>query len=149
MKTLFEPVVVDEVMGRLDTLTPESKALWGKMTVAQAVAHCCISMQTAVGDHRPKQMWIGRLIGPLVLKPFLGEKPIRRNSPTDVTFLVMDQRDLDVERERLKGLIRRFHAGGAKECSAHPHSFFGKMTPEQWARLMYRHLDHHLKQFGV
>ena len=149
MKNLFEPADVSEVMERLDTLTPESPRLWGKMTAPQAVAHCCISLQTAVGDHLPKQMWLGRLIGPLVVKRVLGEKPVGRNSPTDPTFVVRDSRDLDAERERLKGLIWRFHAGGAKDCSTHPHSFFGKLTPEEWARLMYKHLDHHLQQFGA
>ena len=136
-------------MARLDSLSPETPRLWGKMTAPQAVAHCCLSMQTAVGDHRPKQMWLGKLIGPLVVRSWLGEKPIGRNSPTDPKFVVRDERELDFERERLKGLIQRFHAGGVKACTTHPHSFFGKLAPEQWARLMYKHLDHHLKQFGA
>jgi hypothetical protein len=60
-----------------------------------------------------------------------------------------DERDLGKERERLLGLIDKFAAGGAAGCTKNPHSFFGKMTPEEWAILMYKHLDHHLRQFGV
>jgi len=59
------------------------------------------------------------------------------------------ERDLKAERERLRGLIERFVAGGRAGCTTHPHSFFGKLTPEEWAILMYKHLDHHLRQFGV
>ncbi len=49
----------------------------------------------------------------------------------------------------LSRLIDKFAAGGAAGCTKNPHSFFGKMTPEEWAILMYKHLDHHLRQFGV
>jgi len=38
---------------------------------------------------------------------------------------------------------------GPAGCTKHPHSFFGKLTPEEWAILSYKHLDHHLRQFGV
>jgi transposase InsO family protein len=60
-----------------------------------------------------------------------------------------DKRDLGKERGRLSGLIDKFAAGGAAGCTKNPHSFFGKVTPEEWAILMYKHLDHHLRQFGV
>ena len=61
----------------------------------------------------------------------------------------IDERDLGKERDQLSGLIDKFAAGGAAGCTRNPHSFFGKMTPEEWAILMYKHLDHHLRQFGV
>jgi transposase InsO family protein len=62
---------------------------------------------------------------------------------------VRDDRDLNVERQRLAVLIDRFQSGGPDKCTKHPHSFFGIMTPEEWSALNYIHLDHHLKQFGV
>jgi len=49
----------------------------------------------------------------------------------------------------LCALIDRFAVGGPQCCTKHPHTFFGQMTPEEWATLMYKHLDHHLRQFGV
>jgi transposase InsO family protein len=62
---------------------------------------------------------------------------------------VKHERDFVAERQRLRGLIDRFAAGGPAGCTKHPHSFFGPMTPEEWAALNYKHLDHHLRQFGV
>jgi len=63
--------------------------------------------------------------------------------------VVQDELDLGTERERLRGLIERFTAAGPAGGTMHPHSFFGRLTPEEWATLMYKHLDHHLRQFGV
>ncbi|HZL25934.1 MAG TPA: DUF1569 domain-containing protein [Acidobacteriaceae bacterium] len=60
-----------------------------------------------------------------------------------------DDRDLETELERLLGFIDRFAGAGADGCTKHPHTFFGPMTPMEWAGFMYKHLDHHLRQFGV
>lgn len=149
MKNLFEEATVDEVVVRLDSLTPESRALWGKMNVAQMAAHCIPPMEMALGERKAKRSWIGRLIGPMFKGQWLSEKPINKNAPTDPTFLRTGEHDLNVERAQLEVLIRRFYAAGAAGCTTTPHSFFGPMTPEEWARLMYKHLDHHLQQFGA
>ena len=77
------------------------------------------------------------------------DEPMKRNNPTDPAIVVSDERDFSAERARLDGLVRRFQAGGPAGCTDHPHSFFGKLTPEQWASQMWKHLDHHLRQFGV
>ena len=63
--------------------------------------------------------------------------------------MIRDERNLAKERTRLYGMIDRFAAAGPKGCTTHPHTFFGPLTPEQWAILMYKHLNHHLRQFGV
>ena len=95
-------------------------------------------------------MLVGRILG-WVIKPLaLGnDDPMRRNSPTAPDLVVQDPRDLDTERARLCGLIDRFAAAGPTGCTAHPHAFFGSLTPDEWAVLMYKHLDHHLRQFGA
>jgi LPS sulfotransferase NodH len=64
-------------------------------------------------------------------------------------LVVRDDRNLAQERDLLYALIDRFVAAGPDGCTGHPHSFFGRLTPQQWAQLMYKHLDHHLRQFGV
>jgi hypothetical protein len=95
-------------------------------------------------------MFVGRIIGGMIKPKVLGnDEPMRRNSPTVKTLVIADERDLRTEQERLCGLIDRFAATGPAGCTTHPHSFFGRMTPEEWAILMYKHLDHHLRQFGV
>jgi transposase InsO family protein len=62
---------------------------------------------------------------------------------------VTDERDFSKERERLSKLLHKFAEGGPAGCTTNPHSFLGKMTPEEWAILAYKHIDHHLRQFGV
>jgi hypothetical protein len=150
MKNLFEAAAVDEVKERLTRLKPDSERLWGTMTAAQAVAHCAAGMELATGDQRPPRKLVGLIFGGLVKKLALGnDDPMRRNTPTVKGLLVKDERDLEVERKRLSALIDRFSAAGPAGCTTHPHSFFGRLTPQEWAVLTYKHLDHHLRQFGV
>ncbi|HJU84036.1 MAG TPA: DUF1569 domain-containing protein [Holophagaceae bacterium] len=150
MKNLFEADRVEELKERLTLLRSDSERLWGSMNASQAVAHCALSLESAVGDRLPPRKLLGRVLGRLI-KPLVlrNDEPMRRNSPTVKDLIVGDDRDLKVERERLFRLIDRFVAAGSKGCTTHPHSFFGRLTPEEWAILMYKHLDHHLRQFGV
>jgi hypothetical protein len=150
MRNLFEPSAAEEVQERIARLNPDSERQWGSMSVAQTVAHCSAGVEWAVGDTVPPRMFIGRILGTFVKPLALGnDQPLRRNSPTAKTLIVTDERELNQERDRLRGLINRFVSGGPKGCTTHPHSFFGRLTPEEWAILMYKHLDHHLRQFGV
>ena len=150
MKNLFQPETVRELKDRLAQLRPDSPRLWGKMTPAQAMAHCVMGVELALGDRRPPRMFIGRLVG-RVIKPmaFKESEPMRRNSPTIPGFVVSDNRDLACECENLSRIIDRFAAAGPVGCTTHPHSFFGRLTPDEWSFWMYKHIDHHLQQFGV
>jgi hypothetical protein len=150
MKHLFEAARVEEVKERMAQLRPDSQRLWGKMNPAQALAHCSAAMEMATGKNRPPRILIGRLLGPLAKKSvIINGTPMRRNSMTEKSVLVTDERDFVVERQRLNESIDRFAAGGPGICTTHPHFFFGPLTPVEWAALMYQHLDHHLRQFGV
>jgi len=151
VKNLFDRTVANQVKARLGKLEPQSERRWGKMTAPQMLAHCSVSMQWAVGEVVPEKgafftRLVGRLVKPMV---FRNEDPLRQNSPTAKSLIVADERDLGKERERLSGLIDKFTAAGPAACTKHPHSFFGSLTPDEWAILMYKHLDHHLRQFGV
>jgi len=150
MQNLFEPATVTEVKERIARLRPNSERQWGKMTPAQAVAHCAAGMQMATGEIRPPRAFIGRILGGMVKQSMLVRgTPMRRNAPTDRQLLVADERDLGVESRRLGEMIDRFAAGGPAACTTHPHPFFGRLTPVEWASLMYAHLDHHLRQFNA
>jgi hypothetical protein len=148
MKNLFEAAALAEVKERIALVRPDCEPLWGKMKPGQALAHCSGALEWAVGDRIPPRMLLGRAIG-LIVKPmvFRNDEPMRRNSPTTKDLVVKDERDLGTERERLCGLIDRFVGAGPEGCTRHPHSYFGRLTPEEWATLMYKHLDHHLRQF--
>lgn len=150
MKNLFQPAAAAEITDRMAQLRRDSTRQWGKMSVAQMLAHCSASIEMAEGKVTPPRILLGRLLGPLAKKSLIVKgEPMRRNSMTEKSALVTDERDFDVERRRLRESINRFVAGGPAVCTKHPHFFFGPLTPVEWAALMYQHLDHHLRQFGA
>jgi hypothetical protein len=119
------------------------------MDSAQMMAHCSNALEVGTGDRPRKQAMIGMLLGRFVKASLLGEKPFSRNSPTDPTFIISDPRDFDAERTRLAGLIERFAAAGPENAGKQTHSFLGRLGGDEWAVMMYKHLDHHLRQFGA
>jgi len=141
---------MDEVQQRLSRLQPDQPRQWGTMSPAQMLAHCSLGLEMAAGEINPPRALIGRILGPII-KPmaFRESEPMRRNSPTSRELVVKDDRNFESERRRLSGLIDRFAAAGPAGCTAHPHAFFGSLSPDEWAVLMYKHLDHHLRQFGA
>jgi len=150
MKNLFEVARVEEVKQRIAQMKPDSARQWGTMKPAQALEHCSRGMETALGDKKPPRVFIGRILGPIVKPKVMGnDEPLRRNSPTAKILVVQDERDFAAEGTRLCGLIDRFAAAGPAGCTTYTHAFFGRLTPDEWAILMYKHLDHHLRQFGV
>ena len=150
MKNVFEPTTQDEIQRRIPSLTPESNRQWGKMDAAQALAHCSIWIEVAVGERTTAKMPLGRVLG-LIVKPMIlrDDKPMRRNSPTAKGMTVQSNCDLESEKARLSRLVENFAGAGPAGCAKTPHAFFGNLTPDEWAVLMYKHLDHHLRQFGV
>jgi Protein of unknown function (DUF1569) len=150
MNNLFDAATAAQIKERIRLLEPSSKRQWGNMSAAQAMAHCATTMEWAVGDSCAPRMFIGRILGPLVKSKVLKEGAVmKRNTPTAKSLVVADERDLGKERERLCALVDRFSTGGPQGCTKHAHTFFGPLTPDEWARLMYKHLDHHLRQFGA
>jgi hypothetical protein len=150
MKNLYEASTAKEIKDRISRLGPTNTRQWGKMTAPQAMAHCSIGMEWAVGDTNPPRMFIGRIFGPIAKSGLLkDEKPLRRNTPTAKSLVITGERDLAKECQRLTALIERFSSAGPQGCTKHPHTFFGPLTPDEWARLMYKHVDHHLRQFGA
>ena len=149
MKTLYQKEAADEIINRVNKLSPSTQRQWGKMNVDQMLAHCSISLETAGGIKYFPQRLIGKLIGRFFKSVVVGEKPFKKNSPTNPAFIFVNTEGFEKEKQDLLGLINQFHQGGEARCTKNPHSFFGKLTPQEWGSLMYKHLDHHLTQFGV
>ena len=149
MKNLFEKEAVEEIISRIDALQPTFQRQWGKMDAAQMMAHCSAALDMASGRLNLKRVLIGRLLGPFVRPIFSNEKPFSRNNPTAKELVFSTPQDFQRERELLREKIRQFHEGGEAKCTRHPHPFFGPLTPQEWSRGMYKHLDHHLRQFGA
>ena len=149
MCNLFDQQDVSQILERIEKLTPNSQRQWGKMNVAQMLAHCNMSLKTASGQYHIKRVFIGRIIGPLMRSTVLSEKPFGKNSPTDKSYIFKEDRKFEEEKVLVITAIKKFFEGGASQCTTYPHPFFGKFTPEQWAVFEWKHLDHHLRQFGV
>jgi len=149
MRNLFEPAAKQSILERLGALSPGAARQWGKMDASQMMAHCSVALEAGTGDKPLKQKLIGKIFAPFVRSSFLGEKPFGKNSPTDPAFIVTDARDFAREKERLAGLVARFCERGPSEAGKYIHSFLGRISGDDWGVIMYKHLDHHLRQFSA
>lgn len=149
MKNLFDNHTAEEILSRINQLQPSSRQLWGKMNVSQMLAHCQAPLKVALGDKKIKQSLIGILFGGFARKQMLKPGDFRKNLPTDPSFVVKDERNFEETKDQLAALIKQFLSTDPKLIASRRHPFFGKMTEEEWGILQWKHLDHHLKQFGV
>lgn len=150
MNNLYDKTDAEAIISRIEKLLPDSKRQWGTMSIDQMLAHCNVSLETAMGRNFPKRKLIGILFGKLLKSKFLDQKPMVKNSPTEDHYVTSaDVFEFEKEKARAIELVRTFHANGPEKCTTHPHSYFGKMRPHEWAVLKWKHYDHHLRQFGV
>lgn len=149
MKSLFDKDTLHETLRRIESLTPATQAVWGKMNVSQMMEHCSRALDYATGKDKPKRMLLGYLIGGFLKKEYYNDRPVGKNLPTAPKFVVTDTPDFEVTKQRFTGLVKAFGEGGEAKCTRHPSAFFGHFTPEQHGIGAYKHIDHHLTQFGV
>lgn len=149
MNFLFDERESSDIISRINKLTPDSRPHWGKMNVAQMLAHCQVPLLVALGRHTMKRSLVGFLFGKLAKKTVVGDKPFKRNLPTAPSFIVRDEKSFEAEKAKLVTLVQEFTKGGVSGLTKDPHPFFGVMTPEEWNKSQWKHLDHHLQQFGV
>ena len=148
MDSLLDPAGNAAAVARIQALREDARREWGKMDVVSMLVHCQRAFQTAVGELELKRSLIGRLLGGWARRTYIdGPKPFGRNGPTDPALVVADAADFERQRAELIRLVGRLAEPGA--ITSQPHSFFGPLTREQWDRLMVKHLDHHLRQFGA
>jgi hypothetical protein len=149
MKSLFEPQVTREMVDRINQLTPDSKPLWGKMNVAQMLAHMQPPLRVALGEQTLKKGLMGFLFGGIAKKQMVNETPFKKNLPTAPSFIVKDERNFEEEKARVIDLVTRFSKEPRQNLDTRKHPFFGKLSADEWNILHWKHLDHHLRQFGV
>lgn len=146
MKNLFDDSSRQEIIERVNKLTSDSKPLWGKMSVAQMLAHNIIPMELALNNKKPARLFMGKIIGGFVKKTLLSPKPFKKNGFTPKEFKIDSEQDFSEQKKKVLEIINKFRKGAITD-KVHP--FFGKMSEEEWGQLQYKHLDHHLQQFGV
>ncbi len=143
---LFEPAVKENIIERINKLTPQTQGLWGKMNVAQMLTHCQLPIGVAFGTHKLHGNFILKLIGPLFKSVLYNDKPYKQSLPTDKSFVITQEKDFEKEKKNLLEKIEQFTEANMTDAK---HPVFGKLTKEQWSKATWKHLDHHLRQFGV
>jgi len=147
VKNLFDPAVKKELIDRINKLTPQSQRLWGKMDVAQMLAHLQPAIRIAYGTHKPKGHFLFKLILPLFKSKLWDEKPYKKSLPTDQTFVMTgSEKNFEKEKAAVIELVNQF---SESNINGERHPVFGKMTKDNWSKAIWKHIDHHLQQFGV
>jgi Protein of unknown function (DUF1569) len=149
MDSLQDPAVIADFTKRIEKLTPNSQRQWGKMDVAQMLAHCATAMETNMGERKSKQSFMGKLFGKMAKKSVVNAKPFKQGLPTDPGFVVKGEKDFHAEKLRVISVLKRVSVSDPEQLAKTPHPFFGMMNAEEWNTLNYKHLDHHLRQFGA
>ncbi|WP_018342059.1 DUF1569 domain-containing protein [Cytophaga aurantiaca] len=151
MKSIFNNAVVTETLNRIDNLNTDSKALWGKMSVSTMLAHCNVPYELVYEEEKyPKPNAIMKFfLKAFVKDQVVNEKPYKKNSMTSPTFIIKGQRDFHKEKIRLSDHIRKTQELGESYFDNKESHSFGILTKNEWNNMFYKHLDHHLKQFGV
>jgi Protein of unknown function (DUF1569). len=146
MLSIYDSDVFTELKGRLNKLTASAKPLWGKMTIDQMLHHLNLSMEAALGKMKPtsRPVFFMRIFKSVLYN----DKPFGKGSPTPKDFKITGSFDFNTElnkaNQNLSEVSERGQNGNFK-----PHVFFGTLTNEQWGKHIYKHIDHHLRQFGV
>ena len=146
MKTVFDQATRDQLISRINMLSEESTAQWGRMNIYQMVKHCRMWEEMILGRKQYKQAFFGRLFGKMALKTVLrDESPLRRNTPTLPELRITENGVVASEKMKWIALVEKY-AHFPDGDFVHP--FFGRMTKEQIGYLAYKHTDHHLRQFN-
>ena len=150
MKNIFDPKVTEEVIQRINALTATTTPKWGKMNVAQMLAHCNVPYEMVYTDKHPKPNSFVKFMLKLFVKPtVVNEKPYKRNSRTAPAFIIADERDFEIEKNRLIAYLKKTQKLGQEHFDQKESHSFGKLNITEWNNLFYKHLNHHLEQFGV
>ena len=147
MKSLFDENVYNDVRQRLSNFTPQSERKWGKMTHGQTMHHCQgpLNIILEINDYGMKPNWF---VKTFFKKSLYSDKPWRKGLPTAKFLKETEERDFKAEKEKLEALLDDF-ASQRDRTDWKPHPGFGSFTKEQYGKVQFKHLDHHLKQFGL
>ena len=149
-KNIFTLPISKEVTDRINKLTPDSKAVWGKMTVDQVLAHCNVTYELIYTDkHKKPNGFAKTMLKLFVKKAVVTAKPYKKNGPTAPSFKITDKRVFETEKKVLiDNIVKTQELGEAHFEGKESHSF-GTLNKNEWNNMLYKHLDHHLNQFGV
>ena len=144
--SLYHQQTFDQTLERINKLTPDTKPQWGKMDVAQMMAHCAEILDVSNGKPLQNTPWVARLFKGYIKKMVIGPKPYPKNTKTHPQYLQTTPKDFEDEKRHLLKALDKLKE---MEGQAIEHTLFGVLNKEEKGWAMYKHLDHHLVQFGV
>lgn len=149
MKNLLQQNVKDETLKRIDSLSPSSKAVWGKMNVNQVLKHMAMAFQISNGEMDPTPVNLPKMPKWLLKFFLLNVKPPKGKIETFAEMNMIanniNPADFEAEKANLKNAIKKF---GSEDLLTE-NKVSGKFSRNNWGKLNYNHTDHHLRQFGV
>ncbi len=150
MDNIFKKEISDTFINRINTLTAETKPQWGSMNVAQMLAHCNVSYEMVFTNKHKKATGFKRVMLKAFVKPIVcNDKAYKKNGRTAPAFLMVDEKEFDLEKSRLIEHIQKSQELGAKHFENIESNSFGKLTTQEWNNMFCKHLEHHLSQFGA
>ncbi|KMQ68834.1 hypothetical protein ACM39_05990 [Chryseobacterium sp. FH2] len=151
MENVFDAKDAQNYIDRINNLVEDTHGLWGKMTVDQMLAHCCVTYEMVYEPEKHKKPGaIAKFILKTFVKPkVVGEKSYPRDSPTAPQFLIKGRKNFEDEKKRLIGFIQKTQQMGAGSFDGKESHSFGKLNAQEWNNMFAKHLNHHLSQFGV
>jgi hypothetical protein len=145
MPTFWDPVARRALVDRLDRLTTDAPRAWGTFDAAGMVAHLNDAARMATGDLPVRERWMPIRYTPL-RQLLIFVLPMPKSAPTAPELLARCRgADLAREREALKAHLEKIANGAALV----PHPAFGRLSHAEWGALIWKHSDHHLRQFGA
>ena len=145
-KTLYNQQVFEETLARIDKLAPETVPEWGKMDAAQMMAHCAEILDVSNGKPLENTPFMARLFKGVIRKMVVGPKPYPRSTRTHPQYLQTSPKEFEKEKQHLVNALKKFKEMEGQKTE---HPLFGEMSKEEKGWAMFKHLDHHLTQFGV
>ena len=150
LPNIFTEKVSTELISRIEALKADSQAKWGKMSVAQMLAHSNVTYEMIYEDKHAAPNFFIKIILKLFVKSIVtNEVPYKQNSDTAPQFVIVEEKNFETEKNRLISYIQKTQALGENNFDNKESLSFGVLSKTQWNNMLYKHLNHHLAQFGV
>ena len=146
-KTVFDRESREELARRMESIDPARGPLWGKMSSGQMLAHVNSALMMATGE-LPTQPKKSPFANPLARWLVIYKLKWPQGTPTAPELLATPPGEWAADLARFRDLLEQ--AGGRSPDGPWPrHPVFGMMAGKHWGVLGYKHVDHHLRQFGA
>lgn len=150
LPSVYDNSVAQDFINRINKLTPKTQPQWGKMNVSQVLAHCCVTYEYIFDERKDKPNFLVKwMLKKFVKKKVVSEESYAQNLATGPAFIIPDDKDFEAEKIRLINYVNKVVEKGESFFKGKASVSFDVLTPEEWNNMMYKHLNHHLTQFGV